>query len=918
MRSSMRSKQQYWIGIGVLLLFAGTHTISAQMAMEEEADAPMALEEDTDQRYEPGQLIVRFEPTEPPSSDQEGRARAARRDPLDLIPWNVGVIDSKELFVKEAQHPQARAAMKQSTTPVETILTEREKLQKALFAKHLSNIHLLEVEDVIDGEPRELPDLAAEIAAIPGIKWAQPNYFYYRNQDGDADPDLPLQYGLFAIEADEAWEDTETTTGSEGEGVVVAIIDAGVDHTHPDLAANIWENPGETGLDDNLMDKRFNGIDDDDNGYVDDVRGWDFRNDDNDPATIDTHGTHIAGIIAAVRNNGIGIAGIAPKAKIMILKALSDTGRANNLDLAEAVKYAADNGAQVTNNSYGRKDVLPEPMERESFDYAHGLRVVSVASVGNGGRDVGIFPDFNFPSELDTVIAVASVNRDDVRSESSNYGFFGVDLSAPGDAIHSTLNGNDYGEESGTSFAVPHVAGVAALIRSKYPDIGHDGTRGILFTTSDSIEIIDDKLMGRGRVNAFKSLHETGVELGWIFHKVPEQKAIGQKIRIKQKIQNHGTETAFDVETRTPVPTGWEFIPDPLKSINCAFVQTGAYVRCTYRKLDPLKIKGNRSMFFKITGNARCRDVDDSFNERRTEITATILSDQTRENGFEPAKDNNRNTQEVDVICNDIFFVAHGLEQKVNREETYTGTGEMILGYRGIKNALGVVVHTDIPQGWIFNVGASKNCKIENAEDIYVTCRFNRLKPNLEKAKRRMAFDITREAACGPTAIRSEIFSDTEESKKDNNVLTGSVDVICRDIFFVSHDIADEVERTKTITGSLTLGYRGTADVRKVETHTGVPIGWTYLPDVEDKNRKKCAAIGTGGTVVCRFNLLNDSNLSIKRNRVMVFEIAEDAFCGNTDIRTEIFATPFDETSGAFDDITDNNVNFEAVSIPCT
>ncbi len=290
-----------------------------------------------------------------------------------------------------------------------------------------------------------------------------PNYLYEITTSPN-DSQFSSQTALSQINIDEAW------AKSKGAGVIVAVIDTGVDYDHKDLADNIWTNPNEIAN---------NGKDDDNNGYIDDTRGWDFikragssciygedcSGRDNDPSDYNGHGTHVAGIIAAVQNNEYGISGVAPKAKIMPLKAAYSVGYSAFLkssDVAEAIEYAIRNGADVVNMSFAgsKLGVLSDVVKR-----AQELGVVMVAAAGNSGSDTE-----TFPAALDDVIAVGSIDASGEQASYSNYGDW-VDIMAPGSNIISLAPGGDLVRKTGTSMSAPLVAGVAALVISKSKEL---------------------------------------------------------------------------------------------------------------------------------------------------------------------------------------------------------------------------------------------------------------------------------------------------------------------------------------------------------------------------------------------------------------------------------------------------------------
>ena len=278
------------------------------------------------------------------------------------------------------------------------------------------------------------------------------------------------------IDASTAWE-VNTGSGS----TIVAVTDTGIDYTHPDLAGNIWINTGEVAGD---------GIDNDGNGYVDDVHGYDFINDDSDPMDDHGHGTHVAGTIGAVGDNAIGITGINWDVQLMALKFIGADGFGLQSDAIEAILYAANNGAHVINASWGG-----DPFSQIVFDAlvtARDQGTIFVAAAGNGnslgiGQNNDQIPFYPANYDVDNVVSVAATDHYDNLASFSNFGATTVDLAAPGVDILSTMPGGSYGLNSGTSMAAPHVAGVLALVRDLHPGFpGHcwrttSGCRRTLF-----------------------------------------------------------------------------------------------------------------------------------------------------------------------------------------------------------------------------------------------------------------------------------------------------------------------------------------------------------------------------------------------------------------------------------------------------
>jgi subtilisin family serine protease len=305
------------------------------------------------------------------------------------------------------------------------------------------------------------------------------------------------------IDAPEAWD---ITTGDSS--VVVAFIDSGCKTSHPELAGRIWHNPGEI---------PGNGIDDDHNGYVDDVYGWDFAENDNTPQDTLGHGTATAGVLAANSNNSIGIVGVDWKCKLMILRVLT-TDAATMAQVAQAIAYAADNGAKVINISLGGS--LASTALRDAINYAHGRGVFIAASSGNDNA-----PTVAYPAAFTNVVAVGSTDPDDRRSDhfggsdtssyGSNYGA-ALDVVAPGNDIYLLNNVNDtlYTiNSSGTSLSAPLVCGIASLLLAQDPSRSPDTLASIIEHSADDM-VGDpaedtrgwDRYMGWGRVSAYQAL----------------------------------------------------------------------------------------------------------------------------------------------------------------------------------------------------------------------------------------------------------------------------------------------------------------------------------------------------------------------------------------------------------------------------
>jgi subtilisin family serine protease len=351
------------------------------------------------------------------------------------------------------------------------------------------------------------------------------------------DPYFAMQWGLnnsggsgvadADIDAPEAWN---FSAGSSE--VVIAVIDTGVDYTHEDLAANVWNNPHEI---------PGNNIDDDGNGFIDDVIGWDFVNKtsgnpdedyidpDNDPSDRHGHGTHVAGIIAAVANNSKGIAGLAYNCKIMPVRAgymdQSGEGIIESADAAQGILYAAENGAKVINISWG--DYVESTLIKEAISIATSEGAVICSSAGNDNTKNLMYPA---ASNNPAIIAVGATDNNDNRAVFSNYGGW-VHVSAPGKDIYSTKPGNTYGYMSGTSMATPYVSALAAIIFSTFPEINPLEVKARIMNSVDVLNSLESKNMTSGRINAYSALIPDTIS-PCVFSASPERVQEGDAITI--------------------------------------------------------------------------------------------------------------------------------------------------------------------------------------------------------------------------------------------------------------------------------------------------------------------------------------------------------------------------------------------------
>ena len=314
------------------------------------------------------------------------------------------------------------------------------------------------------------------------------------------DPAIHKKWGLKKSNALDAWQ---LTTGSRE--IVVAIVDTGIDVNHPDLQKNLWRNPGETGKDKQGRDKATNGIDDDKNGYVDDVHGWNFVHSNHNLTDNHGHGTHIAGIVGAEGGNNYGVTGVAPKVSLMILKYFDPNSASNNLtNTIKAFNYAVKMNAHIINYSGGGLEYSkPEFM---AVKRAEQKGILFVAAAGNERTN----SDFNkyYPADydLDNIVSVTALNPTLRVLSSSNYGQTTVDIAAPGENIYSTLPNQSFGPMTGTSQATAFVSGVAALLMSHNRDFDAKAVRKYILRTGDSLDWLKSKTRTSKKLNVYRSL----------------------------------------------------------------------------------------------------------------------------------------------------------------------------------------------------------------------------------------------------------------------------------------------------------------------------------------------------------------------------------------------------------------------------
>ncbi|PIP91291.1 MAG: hypothetical protein COW79_03140 [Bdellovibrionales bacterium CG22_combo_CG10-13_8_21_14_all_38_13] len=344
---------------------------------------------------------------------------------------------------------------------------------------------------------RKLPQ-ASQTEMLPKV--------FGKSVTGFNDPGLSRLWGFNSAErGGMAVNDAYETLGAnKGEKVIVAVVDTGVDYNHEDLKDVMWTNEGEIA---------GNGIDDDNNGYIDDVHGINtLVRDANGVATGDpmdkhSHGTHVSGSIGAKQNNGIGVAGVASNVAIMAIRTVPNNGDETDVDVAESFLYAAKHGAKIINCSFGKSnneggDLVKDTINHIGAEYG----VLVIAAAGNSSQDIDRRLTYPASFDSETLMVVAATTSSGGMASYSNYGLVGVDLAAPGSSIYSTTPGNRYGNMSGTSMASPNSVGVAAEVLSRHPELSPIQLKQVLMDNVTKVSRYETRMVTGGRINLLQTL----------------------------------------------------------------------------------------------------------------------------------------------------------------------------------------------------------------------------------------------------------------------------------------------------------------------------------------------------------------------------------------------------------------------------
>ncbi len=422
-----------------------------------------------------------------------------------------------------------RARLTQQHAPGELVVKIRQPGAKTLLQSNAVTTlqSRLGAHSVIDVKPfktdRELLKLrmakdedvskaVAILSAEPSVEYAEPNYMFYVLDDGiPNDPDFVKTWGIHNTGQKDAAGQIGTPgadirvlplwqQGFRGSrNIVAAVIDTGIQWDHPDLAANLYSNLGEAG------DLATNGQDDDGNGFVDDLHGWNFARNNKDSNDDHGHGSHCAGTIGGVGNNGIGVSGVNWEVSLMPVKFLDASGGGTLQAAIEAVNYARMMKVNLMSNSWGGSQFAQSLSDAVKRTEEAGI--IFVAAAGNDGTSNDTGPSYpaNFP--FGNIISVAATDNKDNIANFSNWGVNSVHVAAPGVQVYSTVKGGKYAAFSGTSMATPHIAGISALLLSVNPNWDFAEVKRRLITTSDPVRNLSRKVMAKGRVNAYNALH---------------------------------------------------------------------------------------------------------------------------------------------------------------------------------------------------------------------------------------------------------------------------------------------------------------------------------------------------------------------------------------------------------------------------
>ena len=415
------------------------------------------------------------------------------KEVLEAIKENPGNLSSEQIAEFEVAIRGAPSVRPTPEIAPQRVLVRFRDASAASASLQAANASMLTEYSLVPGlQLLAVSDVDQAIQTLskdPNVQYVEPDYVVTAAVEPN-DPYYGNLWGLVNLQAAQAWD---IYSGDPNQ--VVAIIDTGIDYNHPDLASNIWTNPGEIPA---------NGLDDEGNGYIDDVHGYDFYNNDSDPLDDNSHGTHVAGTIGAMTNNGLGVSGINWQVSMAALKFLDASGSGYISGAISAIQYAGANGIKTSNNSWGTSysQALYDAMQNIGQAHDH----LFIAAAGNTGTSTDLIPIYPGAFDLDNIISVAAITESDVLAGFSTWGPSSVDLAAPGINILSTIRSAGYAAMNGTSMATPHVTGVSLLLRGLHPDWAYSQVKTQILSTTRHVDALTGKVLTSGVLNALSAL----------------------------------------------------------------------------------------------------------------------------------------------------------------------------------------------------------------------------------------------------------------------------------------------------------------------------------------------------------------------------------------------------------------------------
>lgn len=414
--------------------------------------------------------------------------RSVRADNADILPMDLDPSFQNYIVKYKAQQVLTASGHARKEYSVSGLNLSSISNSKTLFSLKLT------------GSTVEKLKVIQRLSQQPDIDYVEPDYPIEMIPQVQAstspnDPYFSKQWFHTTLKSLNAWS---ISNGSED--IVVAVIDTGVDYTHPDLVNNAWKNPDEV----------INGMDDDGNGLVDDIHGWNFAANSNDARSTSKspHGSHVAGLIGAAGNNNVGVVGVAPKVKMMALKFMDDSGGGITSNAIKAIDYAIQKKVFLINNSWGSNRYSKSLSDAITRAADAGILFMAAAGNGNKGKGYDIQTTAWYPASYPqwNVFSIAASNSEDQLAAFSNYGANKVDVAAPGFSIYSTVSGTNYQMMSGTSMATPIVSGLAVLVKAANPNLDGNQILSIIRQSSDKLAQLKDKILSGGRVNSYNAV----------------------------------------------------------------------------------------------------------------------------------------------------------------------------------------------------------------------------------------------------------------------------------------------------------------------------------------------------------------------------------------------------------------------------